>query len=321
MAVLVITNKLDATADIIVKKLAQRDIKVFRLNTEDVCGETDIELVIGQDKFEGIFVNPHRSVSLSDISSVYFRRPVYPELKGVDTETRAFIVGEITAYLTWMWTALADRFWVSHFSAIRKADSKISQLKVAPSLGFTIPDTLITNRPDSVMRFFDKHAGRIVNKSLARGAVQIDGQRHCVYTNPVTEEMMEQIQSVKLVPCVFQEQVDKKVELRITVVGKEVFAAEIHSQKCERTKNDWRRYDLEHTPHFTHNLPDNIKTACLALVRHYGLTFGAIDMIVRPNGEYVFLEINPNGQWAWIEDLTGLPISDAITDILIQGKV
>ena len=63
-------------------------------------------------------------------------------------------------------------------------------------------------------------------------------------------------------------------------------------------------------------MPDEIKKACVDLTKYYGLEFGAIDLVLTPEGNYVFLEINPNGQWAWIEVLTRLPISDAIANLL-----
>jgi glutathione synthase/RimK-type ligase-like ATP-grasp enzyme len=114
--------------------------------------------------------------------------------------------------------------------------------------------------------------------------------------------------------------VPKRVELRITVVGDQVFAAEIHSQKAKRTRIDWRRYDLAHTPHYPHTLPDEVRRSCVELVRRLGLCYGAIDMVLTPDGRYVFLEINPNGQFLWIEQLTGMPISDAICDLLASGR-
>ena len=110
-----------------------------------------------------------------------------------------------------------------------------------------------------------------------------------------------------------------KVELRITVVGKNVFAAEIHSQQKEATRHDWRR-DALALEHRNHPLPDDIKLKCIQLAKTFGLEFGAIDMILTPDGRYVFLEINPNGQWAWIEETTGLPISEALIELLCQGK-
>src|SRR6185312_12158775 len=105
-------------------------------------------------------------------------------------------------------------------------------------------------------------------------------------------------------------------ELRITVVGRQVFAAEIHSQHSNHTRHDWRRYDRYATPYFRHELPGALQRRCIALVERMGLCYGAIDMVLTPDGRYVFLEINPNGQYLWIEQATGLPISDAICDLL-----
>ncbi|HWN70612.1 MAG TPA: hypothetical protein VNM90_23390, partial [Haliangium sp.] len=121
-------------------------------------------------------------------------------------------------------------------------------------------------------------------------------------------------------PVLFQARVPKQVELRITVAGESVLAAEIHSQSTKRTQIDWRHYDQGHTPYRAHALPDEIRRACLALVARLGLRFGAIDMIVTPDDRYVFLEINPSGQWMWIENETGLPISDAVCDTLLGAS-
>ncbi|HMW02377.1 MAG TPA: ATP-dependent carboxylate-amine ligase, partial [Acidobacteriota bacterium] len=127
------------------------------------------------------------------------------------------------------------------------------------------------------------------------------------------------LKAVTHAPCLFQEYIPKKVELRITVVGRKIFAAEIHSQQSQRSKDDWRRYDIANTPYLKHRLPEAIKIKCQQLVRELGLVFGCIDMIVTPDNRYVFLEINPNGQWGWIEELTQLPICANLAEMLIQG--
>ena len=112
----------------------------------------------------------------------------------------------------------------------------------------------------------------------------------------------------------------KRLELRITVVGQRVFAAEIHSQQSNHTRYDYRHYDDNSTRYQPHTLPAEVAQRCLHLVARLGLYYGAIDMILTPDGRYVFLEINPNGQYLWIEQATRLPISDAICDLLLSGK-
>jgi glutathione synthase/RimK-type ligase-like ATP-grasp enzyme len=119
---------------------------------------------------------------------------------------------------------------------------------------------------------------------------------------------------------ILQAYVPKQLELRITVVGQQIFAAEIHSQQTHHTRHDWRRYDLSNTPHFPHELPLEVSERCIQLVNRLELCYGAIDMILTPDGQYVFLELNPSGQYGWIEQETGLPISSAICDFLMASQ-
>ena len=120
-------------------------------------------------------------------------------------------------------------------------------------------------------------------------------------------------------PLVIQEYVPKSLEVRATVVGSQVFAAAIHSQQSQRARHDWRHYDFDKTPHEAHTLPEGVSSLCIQLVQSLSLNFGAIDLVLTPDGRYVFLEINPSGQWLWIEELTDLPIGDAIADCLLRG--
>ena len=115
-----------------------------------------------------------------------------------------------------------------------------------------------------------------------------------------------------LAPVTFQEKVEKASDIRVTVVEDDVFAAEILSQARQSSKVDWRATDdpdLEHRPH---KLPATLADQCRRLVSKLGLGFGAIDFALKPDGTYVFFEINPNGEWLWLEDQLSLPISDSI---------
>jgi hypothetical protein len=115
--------------------------------------------------------------------------------------------------------------------------------------------------------------------------------------------------------------VPKRFELRISVVGEQVFAAEIQSQDSNHTRHDWRRYDSFRTVYRQHTLPDDLHQRCVRLIKLMGLRFGAIDMVFTPDGRYVFLELNPNGQYLWLEEAANLPISDAIVDELPNGAM
>ena len=124
--------------------------------------------------------------------------------------------------------------------------------------------------------------------------------------------------AVRYAPHLFQKYIDKAYEVRVTVINSQCFAVRIDSQANAKTKIDWRNYDLEHTPHSALVLPAEIEQRILNYVRSYGLTFSALDFIVTPTDDWVFLENNPNGQWLWLEELTGLPMTEALISALIH---
>lgn len=126
--------------------------------------------------------------------------------------------------------------------------------------------------------------------------------------------------SLKLAPVIYQELVPKRFDIRVTVVHQDLFAVAIDSQKLEAAAIDWRRADTDTLEHYTHTLPSDVAEACLMLMKVLGLNYGAIDLVLTPDDKYLFLEINPNGQWVWMEDRLGLPISEAIATWLFNGS-
>jgi glutathione synthase/RimK-type ligase-like ATP-grasp enzyme len=118
-------------------------------------------------------------------------------------------------------------------------------------------------------------------------------------------------------PIILQDYIDKNFEVRYTVVGKEHFVCKIDSQASKIANIDWRRYDLANTPHEIINPPEEIKKKVINLMAEFNLNFGALDFIVSQTDEWHFLELNSMGQFLWIEDLTGLKISESIANWLI----
>ena len=101
------------------------------------------------------------------------------------------------------------------------------------------------------------------------------------------------------------------------MVGRKIFPVEIRSQETNHTRHDWRRYDHFKMQYVPHELPAEVAQRCVQLVEQLGLCYGAIDMILTPDGRYVFLEINPQGQCQWLEEVTGMPITAALCDLLV----
>jgi glutathione synthase/RimK-type ligase-like ATP-grasp enzyme len=204
---------------------------------------------------------------------------------------------------------------------LRRAEAKLRQLQLAQRLGLRVPDTLITNDVDEALAFISAREGDVIAKApsvvLARALLD---KAVLAYTRTIKPRDLAAIGAITHVPVMLQSRIGKRLELRVTVVGERVFAAEIHSQTTRRTRDDWRQYDHAHTPMRAHALPVLVADQCRALVRELGLRYGAIDLILTPEGDYVFLEINPNGQWTWIEDAVGLSITSALCDELMRAE-
>jgi hypothetical protein len=260
-----------------------------------------------------------QAIDLASVRAAWYRRPEKPIAHDAvsDATARAFVEQECHMVLQDLWSAL-DCCWLPGPPAvIRRAEGRFLQLKVAAALGFELPPTVVTNRSADVLEMHRQCNGHIVSKQAGKAFSGTVGDHLIRYTELVSTRDLLHAGAIAYCPMTFQAYVPKRVELRITVVGQQVFAAEIHSQTTNHTRHDWRRYDHGRTPHHPHQLPRDLERRCVQLVERLGLQYGAIDMVLTPDGRYVFLEINPNGQYLWIEGATGLPISDAICDLLM----
>jgi glutathione synthase/RimK-type ligase-like ATP-grasp enzyme len=153
---------------------------------------------------------------------------------------------------------------------------------------------------------------------LSSFAVYEGGRELVVFTSPVKPEDLTDLSGLSLCPATFQEMIPKALELRATVVGDRVMSASIDSQSSERAANDWRRDGLRLIQDWRpYQLPQEVEEKILRLMDYFVLNYGAVDIIVTPDGRHVFLEVNPAGEFFWLERSPGLPISDAIADVLL----
>lgn len=313
--ILLATNKRDITTDFIVLELRHRGIEFVRLNTEDLAAA-----IVSYRPNEGgawRFMFGEREFSLSGVTAGYYRRPHAPDPPGnvVDPAVRDYCTEEWSAVLRSLWNALEGRWLNSPFSILR-AEDKPRQLTLAHELGFNVPETLITNDYDQASTFVD--GLNVIGKPLRKALIERGETGEVLFTSRLDNLAPEDRNAVALAPIILQREVRKQCDIRATVVGDVVFAAGIYSQDQEETKVDWRKGSRLDLRHEIVELPTKIREQCVGLARRLNLSFGAVDLILDKEGRYWFLEINPNGQWAWIERRTGLPISSAIVDRLVE---
>jgi len=260
-------------------------------------------------------------IDLDRVRAVWHRRgTIRPPRKRSETAdpARAIIDAESERLLMFLWNDLPVPFIPAPHAVIRARQDKLSQLALATEVGLAIPPTLVTTDPAEALAFLREHQGSCISKLIDPGTLlRPDLAGFTRFTEPVTHRDHLAMGMVAACPTLFQAYVPKDIELRVTVVGDRVFAAAIHSQAAAHAKHDWRKYDRTRVPYRPHQLPDEVAAACVAIAARLGLRYGAIDLIRRPDGEHVFLEINPAGEYQWIEATTGLPITEAICDLLV----
>lgn len=322
--ILIVTDTIEPNTPIVLNYLNGQ--RVLCLNTDRVHGVT-MSMVIRGDRsllfFEKGAADNTDSISSDQIKSVWYRRPpdVAMDLPEISSEAKRFAEREAQRFLmsAWHGNLLGQALWVNHPLALRKVESnKPLQLETASEAGLCTPTTLMTNNRDEAYAFYKAHAGNIIMKTLGgtklRGAY---GDVLGVFTSRVTLRDLECYgDELKYCPVIFQNYIPKKLELRTTIVGNQVFTCAIHSQDSVATRDDWRRYDLEGVKHEEFELPKHIEEKLFLCMKKWNIQFGAVDMILTPKGDFVFLEVNPSGQWGWIEALTGMPISESVANLL-----
>lgn len=316
--ILIITEPNDGHADAVSRRLTEEGADHYCIRYADFPDQQTVSIAFTGGKMDGVLDFGCRTIDLANVTTVWNRRtsrPILPE--HLEKDGRRFAEEEWRRTIYGLSFLLRDRFWVNPFEAAIRGESKYYQLKIAQEVGFAVPRTLITSDPAQARAFFEENPGGTIYKAL-----------HCyfggpektatIYTNRVLS-CDSLTDGIRLAPCIFQEMVPKKVELRITVIGRSLFAAEIDSQANEKTKLDWRHYDLPNTPHRKVELPIEVESKLLKLMERMDLVFGCVDMIITPDGEYVFLEINQMGQWHWIQMMTGFPLMGHFVSLLTQG--
>lgn len=309
--ILLATNKRDVTTDFIVRELERREIPFFRLNTEDI-GACTVEVPDG-DPSELTLGAAGRSLRLSEVTGAYYRRPQPPHFAFHRKAIAEYLQAEWTAILRSIWNALDGR-WLNCPFAILRAEDKPRQLSLARRAGFRVPATTITNERDRATVLTGRHA--CVAKPMRHALIDEGEAGRVVFTSPAGSLPADEAAAIALAPVIFQQEVPKARDIRVIVVDDRVFATGIQSQDMDETRLDWRRgarTDLEHRPT---TLPSEIERACVSVTRALGLRYSAIDLVEDPKGAFWFLEANPNGQWAWIEQRTAAPVSAAIVEAL-----
>jgi ATP-grasp ribosomal peptide maturase len=315
VTVLVLTHHTDLTADRVVLALEGLDVPVLRADPADIGSGTDLDAHFTGTEWEGRLRVGARTVDLADIRSIYYRRPTtWQGPDGMEAAEAAWAAEEVRAGFGGVLMSL-DRLWVNHPRLAMWAANKPVQLAAAAAAGLIVPTTLVTNVPDSAIAFAGT-AESIVYKTLS-GSPRSAGA--AIYTTRLDQATVtENAAGIAYTLHQFQHEVPKDFEVRLTVIGTDMFAARIDAGS-EATRLDWR-VDYDALSWSRIRVPGQVAAAVHTFMTRMELEFSTFDFAVTPSGEWVLFEANVNGQWGFVEQYTKAPIAAAIARRLAEGK-
>jgi len=318
VTILILTEEGDVHADYVIKSIQHLGGECIRFHTDTLIGNTRYSYSFSRS---GLYdrmtiIDSDRSFSWNEIKAVYYRRPRKPLAPSIikDDGTRDYVQTEADSLLQGIYqNMLKGKLWINDPTSNRTAGNKLGQLRTAFYIGLQIPDTIVTNQPEAAYQFFLECDKGLICKSMKQELAISNDRSVFIFTHAIPRTAtLDTFEEVRFGSSILQRRVRKVSDLRVTLVGQQCFAVEVENDMV-----DWRSADPYSLHHKIIDLPSALERKLFELQNSYGLVSSQIDLLRTPNDEYVFLEINPNGQWLWIQLLTGMPIAEAIANILM----
>lgn len=291
--VLILSSMYDFSTDLVVQRLENNGDNFIRLNKEQL---SDYEIFLDPIntilRVKGEYVD----VETSNVKSVWFRQPVFLR----NTPGRSIDINEQLSLSQWnaflRGLMVFDKaYWMNWPQATYAAESKPYQLMIAKKIGFSVPQTIISNS----LGFEKLPSTKFIIKSMDTVLLKENDDCYFTYTSKANPADFT-LDKTKQAPITFQKYIEDKLDIRVTIVGSKVYAVAIKSNG-NAISDDWRTLKKEDLEYIDIELPVRIKKLCIEYVKLLGLNYGAIDFI-KTKDEYIFIEINPTGEWGWLSN-------------------
>lgn len=309
--VLVLTNSTDSTCDYLCERLLEAHIPCARYDTDAHIEQTRFihrgnEPVMA---WSGYLLQPH------SVSAVIYRRPKPFQMPPIaDPFTLQHIAEEWSEAWEGFLAHIPAEAWINHPARNFCASHKVEQLTRARRMGLPVPETLITNDPDKAWEFVTTSPVKLIVKPLASGYIEraSPSQDSSIYTSEFTAEHRSLLDKIRFCPVIFQQMMEKEKEVRVTFIDDELFAVGMQaSAENGQQLVDIRRDEMQNVIYSPVEIPGAMATRIRKLIKSYRLRFAALDFAIDKTDSWYFFEINPNGQWAWLDLEAGTDIAGA----------
>lgn len=319
---LILTNPGDFHSFVVGEALRRKGDRVWEWYTSDFPSRQRASTLLTEKGVGWGLSGPDLVAEEIRPKTVWVRRPSPPVLPSVVAlADQPFAARECRRFLNCMFHgAGSEAFWVNPAFGASRAELKTEQLKAAVKAGLGIPTTLCSNDPARIRQFIrDSHAPVIYKAFYPVSWETTDGVA-TLFSSRVTQEDLPDDALLQAVPGIYQVMVPKAYELRVTAIGDVLVAAKLDSQAIPSARLDWRAAK-ESVPLAPTDLPEALGNSCRAVMAELGIVFGCFDLIVTPEGDTVFLEVNEAGSFLWLEEQNPeFRLVDIFCEFLLQGQ-
>lgn len=310
--VLILTRAYDGEVDAVGLQFAAHGISYLRVDVDTLPTETAFNLQI--DRGNAVPSIKSRDWDLYNPRVIWFRQfaiTAIPSFQG-DPMVQSFVRAEWELAVRSL-LSIESAHWINNPDAVNKLD-RISQLRVAHSAGLVTPKTLVSNDPGHIRFFISSCSDKVIAKVLGNHFMEpTPGTLYGVFPRIITGSDVDDLKTTVLAPSIYQEYVSHTTEVRVTVVGRDIIAAEVIKTGPEEI---WERPDNILIQN--HTLPPQVQEKLHEYMKLAHLEYGAFDLLLTPDGRYVFLEVNPTGDWLWLERRdTTINITEKVTSYII----
>jgi glutathione synthase/RimK-type ligase-like ATP-grasp enzyme len=307
---LVVSSTIDYSTDLICYELEMQGIRYLRIN-RDRFSQYKITYSLEESCMQITLNNRLYMIKENSLKSIYFRAPVFLRTSKSYSLEEQLYRGQWSAFIRNL-IIFEKAKWVNHPVKVYQAENKLYQLKLAKKNKLDIPKTFMGNM---IPKEINLERPYIV-KSLDTALFYEKDKEMFTYANILSgEELLNS--EIQYAPIIIQECLENKTDIRVTVIGTELFAVSI-LEDGEQIKGDWRRTTTEDLEYKKILLPTSVETKITKLMGELGLEFGGVDLAL-VDGKYYFIEVNPTGEWGWLVSSTDLPIDKAIAENLVIG--
>ncbi|WED42952.1 hypothetical protein [Legionella cardiaca] len=323
MKVLIVTEPDDMHAVLVKIALEKIDHHVKLLFIADQPTKQKNSVYINDNDFEWQSSDKYYLTKDNDYDVVWWRRvrkPYVPKAMIHPKDYRFAVRENSLFYESLIYNMAPNAWWINDKEVATRTNSKLLQLRIAGLCGMKVPTTLCSNNPKDIRHFLLKNeAAGVIYKPLCANFWFEEKQTKISYTTKIKFMDLPNNQLLQLVPGIFQKEIKKKYELRVTCFGDYLVAVKLNSQEHKDGYIDWRAIPRGIMAIEPYHLPSELARKIRLFMQKMGLVFGAFDFIVTPGNEYIFLEVNEQGQFLWIEEYNSeLKMLDIFVNFLVS---